>query len=391
MNTQFQILLIDDDRILQRILQKTLQEQGYHVLLASSGEVGLEQIKMHHPHLVICDWLMEGMDGLQVCHWLKSHPEYAHIFFILLTSRAEVADRVQGLDTGADDFLSKPIDTNELIARVRAGLRLYQATQEVKLQKQRLEAELTEAADYVRSLLPAPMTGNIQIASCFLPCGQLGGDCLDFYWLDDQHLLIYLLDVSGHGLAAALPSISVHHLLRSQALPKATLYSPSQVLRELNTLFQMERHNERYFTIWYGVYDCQTQELRYASAGHPPALLFTQAHETSKLPQVQALRTPGLGIGLFSDAEYITHTEKITLPATLYIFSDGIYEVPMSDNTLWGLQNLSEFLQKSPAQSDLGHMLACIQTLTGNSGMKDDRSIIRVDFGNAGTESFGSI
>lgn len=379
MDTQFRILLIDDDRILQRILQKTLQEQGYEVILASSGEFGIEQIKVHHPQLVICDWLMEGMDGLQVCQWVKAQPEFAHLFFILLTSLSAVEDRVQGLDTGADDFLSKPIDTSELIARVRAGLRLYQATREVTAQKQRLEAELAQAAVYVSSLLPDPIVGKVQVDSCFLPCGQLGGDCFDFYWLDPQHLLIYLLDVSGHGLAAALPSISVHNLLRSQAIPKAKLYHPGQVLKELNTLFQMERHNEQYFTIWYGVYNCHTHSLQYASAGHPPALLLSHA-SSGTLPAVQPLQTPGLAIGLFPDAEYVTHTQTIEVPATLYIFSDGIYEIPVSDSNLWGLPNLMQFLQSNPSGMALPSILKNIQTITNNSSMPDDCSIIRLEF-----------
>jgi sigma-B regulation protein RsbU (phosphoserine phosphatase) len=384
MDTPFRILLIDDDRILQRILQKTLQEQGYDVILAASGEAGLEQIQAHHPQLIICDWLMAGMDGLQVCQWVKSQPEFANLFFILLTSRSAVEDRVQGLNTGADDFLSKPIDTSELIARVRAGLRLYQATQEVTLQKQRLEAELAEAADYVRSLLPKPMMGDIAISSCFLPCGQLGGDCFDFYWLDEDHLLVYLLDVSGHGLAAALPSISVHNLLRSQTLPTASLYSPSDVLRDLNVFFQMDRQNDQYFTIWYGVYNRQTQELHYASAGHPPALLLTQtSHPSSSAScSVQQLTTRGMAVGLLPDLEFVTHVCKIELPSSLYIFSDGIYEVPTGGDTLWGLPNFIDFLQTCDLQIrfNLDKMIKQIQSLTHDQVIGDDRSIIKVDF-----------
>ena len=123
------ILVIDDDRIIQLILKKTLQEQSYEVILASSGEQGIKQAYKYHPALIICDWLMDEMDGLEVCRRIKSDPYLSITFFILLTSRKAVEDRVEGLDTGADDFLVKPIEVSELKARVRSGLRLYQTNQ----------------------------------------------------------------------------------------------------------------------------------------------------------------------------------------------------------------------------------------------------------------------
>ncbi|MFN7523278.1 MAG: two-component system response regulator, partial [Aphanizomenon sp.] len=152
--------------------------------------------------LIICDWVMSGMDGLQVCRQIKSDSELATTFFILLTAKGaslgEEDDRVRGLDAGADEFISKPIEMNELKARVRAGLRLHQLSrdlqhqkqileqlnQDLQHQKQVLETELAEAADYVRSLLPLPIIGSVTIESLFVPSAQLGGDCFDYYWID---------------------------------------------------------------------------------------------------------------------------------------------------------------------------------------------------------------
>ena len=104
-----QILVIDDDLVMRLVLKKTLQEQGYEVIVAKNGKEGIELAQKHHPALVICDWLMPEVDGLDVCAQIKQDPNLSSTFFILLTSRSAVEDKVKALDSGADDFLSKPI------------------------------------------------------------------------------------------------------------------------------------------------------------------------------------------------------------------------------------------------------------------------------------------
>lgn len=382
----FRILLVDDDPIIQMILKKTLVEEGYDVIIASSGEEGLEQVGKFKPALIICDWLMDGMDGLTVCRKVKSDPEFASTFFILLTSRTTVEDRIQGLDTGADDFLAKPIDVNELKARVRAGLRLYQANQklqqlaqDLQTQKQRLENELSEAADYVKSILPEPMTGAVTINNRFLPSQQLGGDCFDYYWLDPDHLVIYLLDVSGHGLSAALPSISVHNLLRSQSLPNADLHKPDEVLKALNQLFQMSNRNTRYLTIWYGVYNQNTRQLTFASAGHPSTVLISASH---KPDQGQQLKIRGMPIGMFAEAEYSCGVCEIAPGSTLYVFSDGIYELKQLDGSNWNLKGFFDLLvnYSNLLSDDLDAVFQLIERVTGNQTFGDDCSLLQVKF-----------
>ena len=191
---------------------------------------------------------MPGIDGIEVCRQVKASPNLSTTFFIVLTSLDSVADVVKGLDSGADDFIAKPIEQNELKARVRAGLRWHQMSRDLRNQKQLLETELGEAVDYVRSLLPTPMFQPLTINSRFIPCKKLGGDCFDYYWLDADYLAIYLLDTAGHGLGATLPSISVLNILRSRAIARLNYYQPNQVLSALNDTFQMNYHNNKYFT-----------------------------------------------------------------------------------------------------------------------------------------------
>lgn len=376
----FQILVVDDDPAVQLVLTRLLKKQGYVVTVASDGEEGLATAQQLRPALIVCDWMMPRMNGIEVCRRVKADPELSTTFFILLTSLDSVDDRVKGLDAGADDFISKPIEINELTARVRAGLRLHQLSHDLQSQKRMLEAEWAEAADYVRSLLPEPLEKPITIRAQFIPSRRLGGDCFDYFWLDPDYLAIYLLDTAGHGLRATLPSISVMNLLRSHALPNLNYYQPSEVLNALNQTFQMSSQNDKYFTIWYGVYNRIKRQLIYASAGHPPAVLLSKTPGSS--PLARRLKTPGMPVGMFLDAQYIDHFCDIEEFSTLYIFSDGIYEIHQPDGNIWGLDAFIDLLKfcKNSGDRNLERILHRVQVMNPKDAFDDDLSILEINF-----------
>ncbi len=377
------ILVIDDDFATQLLLKRTLEQQGYDVTVANNGEEGLVKAKAIDPALIICDWMMPGIDGLQVCRQLKQIPELSITFFILLTSLDSVDARVKGLDAGSDDFLCKPIAMYELKARVRAGLRLYQLSRDLQQQKQLLEAELSEAAEYVSSILPEPLKHQkFSINTHFVPSRQLGGDSFDYFWLDRENLVFYLLDVAGHGLRASLPSLSVINLLRSRGLGKVNYYQPSTVLAQLNNTFQMSDRNDKYFTIWYGVYNYPKKKLTYSCAGHPPAIFLT--HNSTNQIVEHRLKTPGVPIGMFSDAKYIDAVFKVTSPSNLYLFSDGIYEIEQEEGSFWGLEkfiNLLKKYQQTP-ERNLERLIQYVRDWHPKFQFEDDLSIMQIDFFN---------
>ncbi|GAB4382310.1 MAG: SpoIIE family protein phosphatase [Elainellaceae cyanobacterium] len=371
--------MVDDDPTIQLVVKRALSKQGYDVVLADDGQVGIQLALALRPALIICDWNMPGLNGLEVCRQVRSCQELATTFFILLTSRGEVADRVKGLNTGADDFLSKPIDISELQARVKSGLRLHQLSQDLQAQTQMLEAELLEAATYVRSLLPLPMSGKVDLEARFLPCRQLGGDCFDYFWIDPDYLVVYLLDVSGHGLGAALPSSLVLNLLRSRSLPAVNFYQPHDVLNGLNEAFQMSDQNQKYFTIWYGVYNQTRRQLMYASAGHPPAILVSKT--ATGQTEVQCLQTPNLPIGVLPDTSYSSDRQTIPENSMLYIFSDGIYEsAHCFSQSNWGFDSFREMLVNLGPDRSLDQVLELVQQSTGTQLFDDDLSLLRAVF-----------
>jgi sigma-B regulation protein RsbU (phosphoserine phosphatase) len=391
----FEILVIDDDPIVRAVLKRTLQKQGYNTTAVGNGEEGIKQAKQIRPALIVCDWMMSPVDGIEVCRMIKAEPDLSTTFFVLLTAKGEVEDRVMGLDAGADEFLSKPIDMNELRARVRAGLRLHQLNEDLRSQKravdalnQKLRSELDEAAEYVRSLLPSPYKDTtVTIDTLFKPSAELGGDCFDYYKLDDDNLVIYLLDVSGHGVGSALMSISALNVMRSRSVRaaqsqslRANFSKPSQVLTALNDAFQMTEHGDKYFTMWYGVYNQTTRQLVYATAGHPPGILLHQTSDTSI--QVKQLGEPGLPVGMLEESFFEDSEMEIEPDSTLYIFSDGAYEIHITEDRIWGLNPFIDLLTECQKtnNSNLEQVLEQIQAATSTSAFEDDLSVLKVNF-----------
>ncbi len=369
------ILLVDDDRstlmLVARYLQKSPFYQ-YQVVTATNGKAAWDILQNLVPEVIISDWDMPGFSGIELCKKIRATPALHLCYFILLTSHAKLENRVQGLDAGADEFLTKPVEQEELRARVRAGLRLQQLSRDLQRQNQILESELDAAGRYVRSQIPAPIEGQVITKWLFRPSSQLGGDCFDYYWLDEDHLVLYLLDVSGHGVGSALLSASVLHILRSRSLINVDFRDPNQVLSSLNNTFPMGNHNDMYFTIWYGVYHSPSRVLRYACAGHPPGIVLQGNHIETIPPEPE-----GLPIGLLDHEVFPTQHYVLPAASTLFLYSDGIYEITCTDGRMWTFE---EFLDLFRQHLSLEEVLAHVQTLSGQANFDDDISLLQIDF-----------
>jgi PAS domain S-box-containing protein len=252
-----------------------------------------------------------------------------------------------------------------------------------RLEKALAEADrlLEEAAKYVSTLLPEPVTnGEISATWRFQPSTALGGDLFGYHWLDDDHFAIYLVDVCGHGVGAALLSVTVTNVLRSKTLKDADFTQPGMVLSALNNAFPMERHNGMYFTMWYGVYNKKTRNLIYAGGGHPPGLLVNGL--CADAPQLIQLHTPNLFIGGMEGLAFEQCSITLDSPARLYIFSDGVFEIESEDGAMWGLGGLQELLAAMIGgnQTVLDGVLKHVLLLNPSESLDDDLSIIEVLF-----------
>jgi len=288
-------------------------------------------------------------------------------------------------ENGEVEHLASQI--SDITAEVQTRERLAESDERNRLLAQRLQhksdrlaAELESAAAYMASIMPKGLSGRVDVASCYLPSRELGGDSFDYSWIDDDHLLVYLVDVSGHGIEPALLSVSVHNMLRSGSLGIDTVLAPEAALAELNRLFQMREQGDHYFTIWYGVYEASTRTLRYASAGAPPAFAFDSTADG--VVSVTELSTPGLPIGMFKDAELSCRTYAVPPGCRVLIYSDGAHEFTRSDGHPFSWRDFTSLNTRLAADRDasLATLVRELQALTPTGAFEDDCSMVELTF-----------
>jgi sigma-B regulation protein RsbU (phosphoserine phosphatase) len=239
----------------------------------------------------------------------------------------------------------------------------------------RLAHELAEAAAYVKSLLPTPLEGSIRTNWQFVSSSELGGDFFGHRWLNDHCLAIYLLDVMGHGVGAALLSTSVESVLRGGALASVSLDDPAAVISALNVAFPMEQNDQRFFSMWYGVYDRRDRSLVYANAGHPPALIV-EGGEISRLGGTGTL------VGLSANSKFIAKRSYVPRRSRLYLYSDGAYEVATPTGGMLDIEGLEAIIARASAVDgpQTTEILRHIRETHGHAEFQDDVSLLEVEF-----------
>jgi len=312
--------------------------------------------------------------------------------YMLTSRRAEqITQPVQRLSQAAVALAkgqldeNVPVTTDDELGRLtvvfnhmRASLQRSEAA--LRRANERMHDELQSAASYVQSVLPARLKGQrgVETDWTFIASAELGGDSFGYDWIDDEHLAIYLLDVCGHGVGPAMLSMSAHNALRQRTLPDTDFRRPDEVLRALNRAFPMRENQNKFFTIWYGVYNTNTRRLEYGCGGHHAALLFTR---DSDAPQELGLKS--FMIGVLDDAEFEASSVTVAAGSRVYIFSDGLFEVrdPAGKNML-EMSGLAQQLREAQPRSTerLETILAGIRRWQGADEFNDDYSLIEITF-----------
>lgn len=375
------ILVVDDTRANLTLMSELLQDT-YKVKAAPSGEKALKiAFSDNPPDLILLDIMMPEMDGYEVCRQLKGNSKTKDIPVIFLTAMSQAEDEEMGLALGAVDYITKPLSPPITLARIKTHITMYQQKKALMDAHHRIEKEISEAADYIQGVLPSKLDGDVKTEWIYTPSSSLGGDAFGYHAIDKDHFAIYLLDVCGHGVGSALMSVSAINSLRSQSLKQANFKSPSSVLSALNNAFLMEEHNNKFFTVWYGVYSRCENILRYASSGHPPAILISS--DSNQKVIVNTLSTNNITLGFFENHSFTEDFIQLKQNNKLYVFSDGVYEIEQSNGVTLTFSDFKnritdQFYNVDQFQSK--YIYLHMQNIAGidNHSFEDDFSMLEI-------------
>jgi sigma-B regulation protein RsbU (phosphoserine phosphatase) len=377
------VLLIDDQAMVAEAVRRMLaDEPGIVFHYCQDPAKAIQTAERLQPTVILQDLVMPEIDGLTLAKFFRSRPKLKDTPLIVLSTKEEPATKAEAFALGANDYLVKLPDKVELIARIRHHSRGYisllernEAYRALQESQKALADELAKAAEYVISLLPPPLAeGDIRTEWSFVPSAQLGGDAFGYHALDPDHFALYLLDVCNHGVGPALLSVQALNVLRNQMLPGVDYRDPSQVLTALNDAFPMDRHNNLYFTAWYGVYDRRSRVMRFANAGHPPALLLPPDG------QVVDLIKGNLMIGAMPGIAYKSDSRIIEPGSRLFVFSDGVYEVAVPGGEYWQFAEFRDYMAGLPPTGEIEALLAHVRQMGRREVLADDFSMVKATF-----------
>lgn len=380
------VLLVDDQLIIGEAVRRIVaQDPEIEFHFCPKGAEAVETAVRLQPTVILQDLVMPDADGLDLVLRYRERQETALVPLVVLSSREEGKTKAEAFARGANDYLVKLPDPAELLARLRYHSRGYVSLLErnaafdaLARKEAELSGELGKAADYVRSLLPPPAEGKVAVDWRFVPSASLGGDCLDYFWLDDDRFALHVLDVCGHGVGPALLGVSAMNLLRSDAAHSFDRSDPIAVMKVLNETFRMSRQGNMFFTIWYAVFDGRTRTLRYVCGGHPPPILRVAGEE----PKV--LEGEGLPVGVIREAEYDLHELTLAPDSELLVYSDGAIEVMERPGETWGTEGLLDLVKANGALRAgplLDVVLDRVRAIKAGPVLDDDLSIMSARFG----------
>jgi len=385
-------LVVDDSRLQRRILAASLKRWGYDVTEAATAEEALEKCRDQRPDLVLSDWVMPGMSGIEFCRIFRELSGEDYSYFILLTSKSEKAEVARGLGAGADDFLVKPVNNDELRARITVGERIVDMQRELsetnrlmsttleELQRvyDSLDKDLREAKELQQSLLRERQKTLDQghISLLLRSSGHVGGDLVGFFNAGEDRLGLFGIDVSGHGVSSALMTARLAGYLSGSAPEQNVALErvdadafrarpPVQTVASLNALVLNEMETEHYFTLLLAIVDLNTGLTQITQAGHPhPAILRACG-------RIEQVGNGGFPVGLLSTAEFDQFDVQLNAGDRLLILSDGVTECPNEQGELLGEEGLDALLRSLDGMEGNGLLEGLVWRLSEYAGVQD--------------------
>ena len=387
------VLAVDDDQKSLHLLKVCLEYQGLEVLIAHDGLEALEVLQSNDVHLIVTDRMMPKMDGLTLCRKIRSLEIQGYVYIILLTVCDRKEDVVEGIAAGADDYLSKPFNREELKAHVDSGIRVLNLEHSLLKKNEVIRKDLEAAREVQKSLLlnNLPMVSGIEFGSYFQPSVYVSGDIYNIFWLDDKHIGFYHVDVMGHGVLSSFFSLLINQRMRSDLYPyellkvnlngkpRYRINAPDKVASMLNEECVIQNH-ESYFTMLYGYLNVDTGVISMYRAAHNLPLIIRANGDSGYVKE----GGPPIGLGIPVDRNGVTHVQ-LHKGDSFVVFSDGINDCFSTEQsyTLYGMKRAQEFLvaNRSLGMDDLfERLIADVKRFRGKDEFEDDVSMIGIKF-----------
>ncbi|RKF13611.1 fused response regulator/phosphatase [Roseovarius spongiae] len=398
------MLVVDDSRLQRRILIASLRKWGFRVSEAESGAAAMRICRATPPDLVLSDWMMPGMTGLEFCREFRAMKRDTYGYFILLTSKSEKDEIAHGLDAGADDFLTKPVNAGELRARIAAGERILRMERELTRQKRlvestlaelrtlydSLDSDLLEAKKLQQSLVAERHRdfGAAEVSLLLRSSGHVGGDLVGMYPINKSRIGLYGIDVSGHGVSSALMTarlagyLSASNPAQNLALSGDaeggfTPRPPSETMEMLNHLILSEMETEHYFTMLLADVDLASGRVAICQAGHPSPAVQRADGGT------EVIGAGGLPVGLIPGAAYDEFETCLRPGDRILISSDGVVECAGRDDALLGdagLMRILDDLRQTSGMACLESLVWKLAEFAGTDSFADDVSAALLEF-----------
>jgi sigma-B regulation protein RsbU (phosphoserine phosphatase) len=364
------ILIVDDMPVNLRLLSHMLTEQGYKVRSVINGQMALTATQAAAPDLILLDINMPGMNGYEVCERLKADERTYDIPVIFISALDEIQDKVMAFTVGGLDYITKPFQFEEVLARVETHLSLRRLQKQLQEANQRFEQELALAGRIQTSFLPdVPHVPGWQLAVTLRPARETSGDFYDLNPLSDGQLGIIVADVVDKGVGAALYMALSWILLRTYTAEYPA--QPEHVFSAVNRRMVTDAHTDQFVTAFYGILDPTSGRLTYCNAGHNPPYLASAQDK----PSVKRLNTTGLPLGVFEDTDWKEEIVQVAPGDALVLYTDGITEAQNSEQYLFGEDRLLTCVQSNlgrSAQDVQNAILADISEFVGQAPQVDD-------------------
>ncbi|MFN0151577.1 MAG: PP2C family protein-serine/threonine phosphatase [bacterium] len=387
------LLIVDDNAENRVVLGRRLARRGHTITEADGGAAALALVAQQRFDLVLLDVNMPGMDGFEVLRALRRTHAAADLPVIMATARDASEDIVRALELGANDYVTKPIDFKVALARVSVHLALKIANERLAAANRRMKHDLDAAAAIQRAFLPQelPAFDGAEFAWAYRPCDELAGDTLNIIALDERRVALFVADVSGHGVPAALLSATLSHAMSPAESPSGIvrrpgaggdsgIVPPREVALALARRFPFNLETLQYFTLVYGILDLATREFRFACAGHPGPIHLSHGTESA------VVRKTGFPIGLVPIEQFestcVEHTIQLAPGERLYLYSDGLPESADVDKKELGGAGMIEVLVRergATLQRSVDALIEEAERWSGARGIGDDLSVVAIE------------